>query len=286
MTAGGGGGSSAVDVQHFTGAGVHNWTKPDGAKFVRVVCIGSGAGGSGMPELTGADLVALWGGSGAGVSSAFLLADDLPPTVQITVPAGGAGGTQHTGGGTGPGGAGGAGAPAIFGDEIQALGGNTNTPTGGSPVAGGLGLDANGGDNGVSDSSGGFTPTPNPTFGAGSGANGGNFDSPVTYWPGKDGGYQSMRPGSAAETGIGGASADPNGANATSAAAAPLGVPGAGGGGGGTGNNASGTPGNGGNGATGGGGGAAGAKLQGADPPTPVDAGAGGDGSVSIFTML
>ena len=37
--------NEAMDVQTFTSTGAGTWTKPNGAKFVYVVCVGGGGGG-------------------------------------------------------------------------------------------------------------------------------------------------------------------------------------------------------------------------------------------------
>ena len=41
--------NETLNVQSFTSAGSALWTKPNGAQFVYVVCVGAGGGGGGGP---------------------------------------------------------------------------------------------------------------------------------------------------------------------------------------------------------------------------------------------
>lgn len=95
------------DVQTFDGNGT--WTKPDGAVFIDVLCVGGGGGGGGSSGTTGG------GGGGAGerVRQSFP-AGMVPPTVTILRGSGGNGGT--TGNGV-------PGSTSFFGDLFMATGG-------------------------------------------------------------------------------------------------------------------------------------------------------------------
>lgn len=88
---GGGGGVPVTDVQQFTANGT--WTKPSGAKYVRGRLIGSGGGG-GSGYRGAVDTIR--GGGGGGSSGSVTLferkAADLPATMAVTIPPGGAGG--------------------------------------------------------------------------------------------------------------------------------------------------------------------------------------------------
>jgi hypothetical protein len=107
--AGGGGGGGGVDIQTFgssTTSGTFTWTKPAGAKWVRVILYGAGSGGgSGARRAT----TSIAGGGGGGAGGSFLMFEQdagfFTNTVTVTVGAGGPGGasvlTDNTNGNNG-----------------------------------------------------------------------------------------------------------------------------------------------------------------------------------------
>jgi hypothetical protein len=79
------------DVQTFTGAGT--WTKPNGVKFVYVVCIGAGGGGgSGASASTSGTYISGGAGGGGGAyAQKMFSASDLGTTESVDVGTGGNG---------------------------------------------------------------------------------------------------------------------------------------------------------------------------------------------------
>lgn len=139
--AGGGGGGGGVDIQTFgspTTSGTFTWTKPAGAKWVRVILYGAGSGGgSGARQPTTSSS----GGGGGSSGGSFLLfennADVFGATETVTIGAGGAGGasvlTDNTNGNPGTRSA----TSTSFGSFYRASnspggGGGTNTAGGGA----------------------------------------------------------------------------------------------------------------------------------------------------------
>lgn len=101
FVAGGSGGSTQIDT--YTTAGSHTWTKPAGAKAVFVELIGAGGGGGGGGQ-GGTNGYAGSGGGGGAYICKHIDAADLGATETVEVGAGGAGGAGGTTGGNGSGG--------------------------------------------------------------------------------------------------------------------------------------------------------------------------------------
>jgi hypothetical protein len=107
-------------VQEFSSSGT--WTKPAGAKYVEVYCIGGGGGGgSGAYKLVNAIRNGGGGGGGGVVSSARFTASSLDSIIVVTVGSGGSGGSAKTT--DGPGNDGVNGGESVFGTYIVADGG-------------------------------------------------------------------------------------------------------------------------------------------------------------------
>lgn len=141
-----GGGGATVDYQKYTSD--DTWAKPSGASADALVIMkGIGPGGGGGTYTTGSG-----GGGGGAAKVAQYVLDDLPASLDIAVPAGGAistaGGTTSVsasgtyylvayGGGAGAdgeggGGGGGGGALAVGGDASSGTGGSGGTFGGGA----------------------------------------------------------------------------------------------------------------------------------------------------------
>ena len=137
--AGGGGGGGGVDIQTFgseTTSGTFTWTKPAGAKWVKIILYaGGGGGGSGAMQPTTNSS----GGGGGGCGGTLIVweahADTFASTETITIGAGGAGGTPRLG--TGNGNAGLNGGTTSFGSLFRTPGGAPGQ--GGTNTGGGSG---------------------------------------------------------------------------------------------------------------------------------------------------
>jgi hypothetical protein len=128
---------SVVDIQIFNSNGSFTWTKPAGAKWVSVSCIGAGGAGAGggLAATTTSSGVGGYGGSGGAWAQMGFPAGMLGATETVVVGKGGTGGIAQTvsGGGATPGSAG---TNSVFGKWIFAPGGgagsgiNSNGPQG------------------------------------------------------------------------------------------------------------------------------------------------------------
>ena len=143
-------------VYLYTGSiGVSNtftWTKPTGARFVRVICQGGGGGGGGGSSygsytgwMTGG-----CGGGGGGYSETIFNASFIQSgSINITIGLGGIGGIGSAGGwvnGT----AGSSGTSSSFGNYVSGLGGSGGSSnSGGGSSVGGVGFRSNGGAGGA-----------------------------------------------------------------------------------------------------------------------------------------
>ena len=97
VVTGGGGGSGGVNIQTFSTAGTHTWTKPAGAKYVIGYMWGSGGGGgSGARNATTGVRSGGGGGAGGGLLKFSMLASDLSATETVVIGAGGVGGPAKT----------------------------------------------------------------------------------------------------------------------------------------------------------------------------------------------
>jgi hypothetical protein len=138
VTGGGGGSSTPIDIQVFGGpstSGSYTWTKPAGAKIVRVILVGGGGGGgSGAKQATTSGRGAGGGGSGGSFNVSTIFADYLGATVTGSVGAGGIGSTGKSTNSTNgtAGGTGGATSFGVFTAQAGFGGGGGTTTAGGS----------------------------------------------------------------------------------------------------------------------------------------------------------
>jgi hypothetical protein len=266
------------NVQTFPNVGASQWTKPPGAKRVRIqLWSGAGGGASGRKGPAGA----VRGGGGGGGSGAYydgiLDASILGDTEIVTIGAGGNGASGQTSNNSN-GNNGIQGGTSSFGSHIVLPGGNGGfggTNAGGS--AGGGGLNGNAGGAANASGLGGVQGAPagpgsSSTMASGGGAAGAGLDTGNTSRAGSTGGRFTLLN---LDGGAGGVSPGGNGGNGQSISALPTtGLPAGGSGGGSGSSNHNGNAGAGGAGgwpAAGGGGGGAATDSVG-------DSGAGGPG--------
>ena len=298
--------ATPVDIQAFSTPGTSTWTKPVGAKSVRVQLVAGGGGGSaGSRGAAGTIRTGGGGGGGGGYNDVMFAASDLPATMSVAVGAGGVGGVSVTTDNTAAGTSGDIGGQSRFysGSKLYASAGGGqggNWGVMGQATAGGQGgvgmfMGGSGGNSSATGIAGGWsgvthqllpastgvvaitwTP-PGATGGGGGGgltaANAASAGGGVYAQTGRQTG-QSLSPG----TGGNGSAGDSS--NDYPALTASL-MPGRGGGGGGGVPAAVGAYG--GNGVLGGGGGGGGASANGYASGA---GGRGGDGMVVITTYF
>ena len=183
--------TNRTSKQVFTADGT--WTKPAGASWVQVTCVGGGGGG-GSGRGGAADTNRGGGGSGgAGATAqAIYRASDLAATVAVTIDGGGAGGAAKVAAGDGNPGiqAGG----SSFGSLLGANGGDPGlggtAAAGGAGGSGGAGMwnGADGVAGGSGTGAGGDGNIGNSAAVTASGGGGGAYDNTNTSHPGGVGG--------------------------------------------------------------------------------------------------
>ena len=199
----------APNIQWFNGTpGTFTWNKPPGARTVYVIAVGGGGqGGSGAAGTSAAARTGGGGGAGGGITAGWLVASQLPPSVTVTVGAGG-----HNAGvavtGTNTGNAGQAGSNSTFGTYLTGGGGQHGGGGGGGAGAagtggtGGTGI-ALGGAGGASTAGGGLGNAATGAGGAGGGGSGGGLA--ITTQVAVNGGSSGFSAlGSSANTAAGG----------------------------------------------------------------------------------
>ncbi len=308
-------GGGGTDVQTFTTPGANTWTKPSGAKVVKVVTIGAGGGGgSGSGQNSPAvNISGGGGGGGGGIQEEIFDASLLGATETATVGTGGAGGVApisnnngnpgSNGGvssfgtwlqsGGGGGGAGGTASSATLGGASGGSFGSASGTTRGTPDSGAA-------TDGTESVDGGFNSKYGGGGGATSGLGGGTASdggsSIIAAGGGGGGGGEGSSGGAKGVGGAGGksnaytvggggtAGSNSAGGNGASNATAKRGYGGSGGGGGTpNGDNVSNAFAGGNGGLPGGGGGGGGATSNGA---LGAAGGNGGDGTVIVITYF
>jgi hypothetical protein len=274
----------------FSTAGASSWSKPAGAKRVRVQLWGGGGGGGGGGRGAAGTLVAGGGGGGSGACMNFEFnASLLGATETVTIGAGGnAGASASTDSSTG--GTGGSGGLSSFGAWVTCYGGGGGVGgsqgAGATGNAGGGGFQGNQGASASTTGAAGVTGVPSTTTSssmAGNGGGGSGAGLPTTHASANGGGGGRFTPlnltGGSAGTAPGGAGAS---GNSSTTNASTGGIVGASGGGGGA-SNAGGIGGSGGAGGFGAGGGGGGAAPNGSASGA---GGAGGAGYAIITTFF
>lgn len=305
---------SGVQINTYTAS--DTWTKPTGASWVEVICIGAGGGGGGGEgQAAGQDRQGGTAGGGGVLVHKWVKASDLASTVAVTVAAqttaaatdtdGASGGNSsfgaHVVGYGGGGGAGGNSSLALAGGSGAGTGsvglvGSASSQVGGGPsitaavsgmggggggsTAGGIGKSAEyggGGGGGCAANGGAAFKGGTSIFGGGGGGSGGGVSAANAASAGESGGAVNVWTAVGGGGGAGGAATGAAGTAGTTGDSTKCGT----GGGGGGGNTAS-TGGAGGDGGAiggGGGGGGAGTSTGGAG-------GRGGRGGVTVIAYF
>jgi hypothetical protein len=274
----------------FSTVGASSWSKPAGAKRVRVQLWGGGGGGGGGGRGAAGTLVAGGGGGGSGACMNFEFnASLLGATETVTIGGGGnAGASASTDSSTG--GTGGSGGLSSFGAWVTCYGGGGGVGgsqgAGATGNAGGGGFQGNQGASASTSGAAGITGVPSTTTSssmAGNGGGGSGAGLPTTHASANGGGGGRFTPlnltGGSAGTAPGGAG---GAGNSGTTNASTGGIVGASGGGGGA-SNAGGIGGSGGAGGFGAGGGGGGAAPNGSASGA---GGAGGAGYAIITTFF
>jgi len=200
---------AATDVQTFTGAGT--WTKPEGCKWVQIICVGGGGGGGSGHAHSSGNRGGGGGGGGGGITDVTYRAIALPASLSVTVGAAGTGGAGVAANNDGNDGVAGGTTSVSSGGTVyaQALGGNagakgTNSGgSGGAAQTGGnaLWLGGAGGAGGTHDAVGVAAIN---SQGAPGGGGGGGMGSANVPFNGGDGGLR-VGIGTAGQGSVGGA---------------------------------------------------------------------------------
>lgn len=201
VASGGSGVAGSPQIDTFSADGT--WSKPSGAKVVKVYVLGSGgAGGSGAAGTNASNRGGGGGGAGGGFATTEFNASDLGSSVSVTV---GAGGTAPGGDGN----------TSSFGSFLAARGGSGggNGTTSGGSAGGGNGSAGSvyqggsgaAGSNTGSAGSSAATTTANQYAGGAGGGGGGGVSTADATGSGGAGGQPIWRTGGGSTTGGGGA---------------------------------------------------------------------------------
>ena len=283
LGSGGGGSATPTDIQVFTTTGANTWTKPTGAKLVKVILIGAGAGGgSGRKSTAGTSAAGGGGGAGGSYSEKDFIATSLSATETVIVGAGSAGGAAQTTNSTNGNPGSYSWDPTSFGSYLWA---SQGYPGGGGTTTAGLGgynlgqyTIETGAAGANANISGSGAVGLNTRVAGASGGSGGTITAANAAAAGGSGGYGAVNMNN--WTGGTAGAINTSGGNGSSHGTAASWYGGSGGGGGGS--SVTGNGGNGGNGGTvGAGGGGGGAARDGVG-----NSGAGGAGANGLAVII